>query len=147
MSNNSTLARKLQPQDYDVFVGMDVDKRSIALTQVDHLGIERSVSMPHEGATLLSYVGRHLRGRRIAFVYEAGPTGFGLYDTLSQAGYPCLVVTPAAVPTRGDGGYAPTGWTPASWPCNCVGEAWRGSACPARTTGCCVSTCSSVSSI
>lgn len=99
MSNDSTLARKLQPQDYDIFVGMDVDKRSIALTQVDHLGLERSVSMPHEGAVLLSYVRRHLRGRRIAFVYEAGPTGFGLHDTLSQAGYPCLVVTPAAVPT------------------------------------------------
>ncbi len=99
MSNDSTLARKLQPQDYDVFVGMDVDKRSIALTQVDHLGLERSVTMPHEGPVLLSYLEKHLRGRRVACVYEAGPTGFGLYDTLSQAGYPCRVVTPSAVPT------------------------------------------------
>jgi transposase len=99
VGKHSTLARKIQPQDYDVFVGMDVDKRSICLTQVDHLGLERSVSMPHEGALLLSYVGNHLRGRRIAFVYEAGPTGFGLYDTLSAAGYRCLVVTPASVPT------------------------------------------------
>lgn len=100
MGKHSTLARKIQPQEYDVFVGMDVDKRSIALTQVDHLGIERSVSMPHEGAVLLSYLGRQLRGRRVACVYEAGPTGFGLHDALSRAGYPCLVVTPSAVPTK-----------------------------------------------
>jgi len=99
MGNVSTFLRKIQPQDFDVFVGMDVDKRSIVLTQVDHLGAEKSVSMPHRGESLLNYVGNHLQGRRIAFVYEAGPTGFGLYDTLSQAGYPCLVVTPAAVPT------------------------------------------------
>jgi len=99
MLDSSTLVRKIRPQEYEVFIGMDVDSRSIVMTQVDHLGIEKSVSMPHQGRFLLRYVGNHLRGQRIAFVYEAGPTGFGLHDTLSQAGYPCLVVTPAAVPT------------------------------------------------
>lgn len=100
MHQDSTLVRKIQPQEYDVFVGMDVDKRSIALCQLDHLGVERSVTMPHEGAVLLRYVERHLSERRVAFVYEAGCTGFALHDTLSQAGYPCLVVTPSSVPTR-----------------------------------------------
>jgi len=99
MLDSSTLVRKIRPQEYDVFIGMDVDSRSIVMTQVDHLGIEKSVSMPHQGRSLLRYVGNHLRGQRIAFVYEAGPTGFGLHDTLGEAGYPCLVVTPAAVPT------------------------------------------------
>ena len=37
--------------------------------------------------------------KRTAFVYEAGPTGFGLYDDISGEGYGCLVVTPSAVPT------------------------------------------------
>lgn len=99
MNTESALTRKIQPQDYDVFVGMDVDKHSIALAQIDHLGMERSVSMPHKGAVLLSYIRKHLQRRRAAFVYEAGPTGFGLHDALSQAGYPCLVVTPSTVPT------------------------------------------------
>jgi len=99
MLNHSTLVRKIVPQEYDVFIGMDVDSRSIVLTQVDHLGIGKSVSMPHQGSFLLRYVGKHLREQRIAFAYEAGPTGFGLHDTLWQAGYPCLVVTPSAVPT------------------------------------------------
>ena len=35
----------------------------------------------------------------MAFVYEAGPTGFGLYDELVAAGHPCLVVAPSMVPT------------------------------------------------
>jgi transposase len=99
MSDGSTFARRIQPQDYDVFIGMDVDKRSIVLRQVDHPGVEKSVSMPYQGACLLGYVRKHLQGRRLAFAYEVGPTGFGLYDSLTAAGYPCLVVMPAAVPT------------------------------------------------
>jgi transposase len=99
MSDSITLVQRIQPQDFDVFIGMDVDKQSIVLRQVDHPGAEKSLSMPYQGAGLLGYVRRHLRGKRIAFAYEVGPTGFGLHDTLAQAGYPCLVVMPAAVPT------------------------------------------------
>jgi len=48
---------------------------------------------------LLGYVRGHLPNKRVAFAYEAGPTGFGLYDDILAAGYPCLVVTPSNVPT------------------------------------------------
>jgi transposase len=43
-------------------------------------------------------VQKHFPGQRLAFVYEAGPTGFGLYDELMAAGHPCLVVAPPMVP-------------------------------------------------
>lgn len=99
MSDSITSVQRIQPQDFDVFIGMDVDKHSIALRQVDHPGVEKSLSMPYQGACLLGYVRKHLRQQRIAFAYEVGPTGFGLHDTLAQAGYPCLVVMPSAVPT------------------------------------------------
>ena len=95
----STGVRKIQPQEYEVFLGMDVDKRSIVGLQVDHLGVEKGVRMPYDAATLLSYLQHHLPGQRVALVYEAGPTGFGLADALLGAGYPCLVVNPAQVPT------------------------------------------------
>jgi transposase len=78
---------------------MDVDKRSIALTHVDHLGLGKSVKMAHESEMVLSFVRNRLSGKRAAFVYEAGPTGFGLYDDIAAAGYDCLVVSPASVPT------------------------------------------------
>jgi transposase len=32
------------------------------------------------------------------FAYEAGPTGFGLYDAIAGAGYECLVVSPGSIP-------------------------------------------------
>ena len=99
MDNFSTVVRKIQPRDYDIFVGMDTDSRSIALTALDHLGLAKAVAMPHAGDVVLGYVHNHFAGKAVVFAYEAGPTGFGLYDTISAAGYTCLVVTPSAVPT------------------------------------------------
>jgi transposase len=99
MSNCITPVRVIDPREYDVFIGMDVDKRSIALTHIDHLGMEKSVKMAHESNMVLSFVRKRFPDKRNVFVYEAGPTGFGLYDDLTAAGYVCLVVSPASVPT------------------------------------------------
>lgn len=99
MEHCITSIRKIQPQEYDVFLGMDVDKRSIVGLAVDHKGTEKAVRMPYDATKMLHYVEHHLPGKRIVFVYEAGPTGFGLADDLTAAGYPCLVVNPAQVPT------------------------------------------------
>lgn len=99
MANCNTVVRRIDPREYDVFIGMDVDKRSIALTHVDHLGLEKSVKMAHKSEMVLSFVRNHFAGKHAALVYEAGPTGFGLYDDLTAAGYDCMVVSPASVPT------------------------------------------------
>lgn len=87
------------PRNYDVFAGLDVDKRSIAVTFADHRAMRKSLRLPHSATQLLSYTGKHFPGQRVAFVYEAGPTGFGLHDELTAAGHPCLVVSPSMVPT------------------------------------------------
>ncbi len=87
------------PRDYDVFAGLDVDKRSIAATFVDHEMALKSMSLPYDADNLLNYVGKTFAGKRVAFAYEAGPTGYGLYDRITGAGYPCLVVSPCMVPT------------------------------------------------
>jgi transposase len=47
----------------------------------------------------LSYVHRHFPGERVVFAYEAGPTGYGLYDQITASGYDCLVVAPSMIPT------------------------------------------------
>jgi transposase len=87
------------PRNYQVFAGLDVDKHSIAVTFCNHEGLLRSIRLPYSAAQLLNYVGKHFTGERLAFVYEAGPTGFGLYDELVAEGHPCLVVAPSMVPT------------------------------------------------
>jgi transposase len=59
----------------------------------------QSVRLPYSAELLLNYVRKNFPGQALAFVYEAGPTGFGLYDELTKAGYACLVVAPSMVPT------------------------------------------------
>jgi transposase len=94
----SVQAQVFMPRDYDVFGGLDVDKHSIAVTFCNHEGLLRSIRLPYSAAQLLNYVGKYFAGERLAFVYEAGPTGFGLYDELVAEQHTCLVVAPSMVP-------------------------------------------------
>ncbi len=87
------------PRDYDVFGRLDVDKHSIAVTFTDHARLMQALRLPYSSEQLLNYVRKHFPGQRMAFVYEAGPTGFGLYDDLVAHNHTCLVVAPAMVPT------------------------------------------------
>src|ERR687891_1893380 len=84
--------------DYDVFAGLDVDKRSISVTFTSHQGFIRSLCMPYSAEHLLNYVHKHFPGQKVAFVYEAGPTGYGLYDGIVAQAYPCLIVSPSMIP-------------------------------------------------
>lgn len=85
--------------EYDLFVGMDVDKVSLSVSVHDGQYPLKSVKMPYNAESFLSFVERHYPGKRVMCAYEAGPTGFGLYDAISGAGHDCLVVSPGSVPT------------------------------------------------
>lgn len=86
------------PRDYDLFVGLDVDKRSLSVTFLDHRHGQKSMRIPYSAEHLLQYTRRHFSGLRTVFAYEAGCTGFGLHDHLSRQGLRCLVVSPSQVP-------------------------------------------------
>ena len=94
-----TQVLELVPRAYEVFGGLDVDHHSISATFADHGKLMKSLRLPYSAPQLLNYVRKHFPGQRLAFVYEAGPTGFGLYDELVAAGHVCLVVAPPMVPT------------------------------------------------
>jgi transposase len=94
-----TVRTQFVPRNYDIFAGLDVDKKSMAVIFTDHQQLMQSLRLPYSAAQLLSYVRKHFAQQRVAFVYEAGPTGFGLHDELVAGGHPCLVVAPAMVPT------------------------------------------------
>lgn len=87
------------PRHYDVLAGLDVDKGSVSVTFVDHREMIRSMRIPSRADHLINYVRKRFPGQKVAFVYEAGPTGYGWYDQLTAASYPCLVVAPSMVPT------------------------------------------------
>ncbi|MFA6093923.1 MAG: IS110 family transposase [Elusimicrobiota bacterium] len=92
-------AEPFSPRRYDVFAGLDVDKTSISVTFMDHGNSVKSFRIPNKAENLLNYVSKNFPEKQVAFAYEAGPTGYGLYDSITAAGYPCLVVAPAMVPT------------------------------------------------
>ena len=86
------------PSDYDVFSGLDVDKRSISATFNNQQGHIRSLRMPNSVEHLVNYVRKHFPDQKVAFAYEAGPTGYGLYDGLVAQGYRCLIASPSMIP-------------------------------------------------
>ncbi len=86
------------PRDYDVFAGLDVDKRSISVTFTDHQGLLKSLRMPYSVEHLVSHVRKHFPNQKVAFAYEAGPTGYGLYDGLVAQDFSCLIASPSMIP-------------------------------------------------
>src|SRR6266545_5581186 len=86
------------PRDYNVFAGLDVDKRSISVTFTDHDRFLKSLRTPYSVEHLLNHVRKHFPDKKVAFVYEAGPTGYGLYDGIVAQAYPCLIAAPSMIP-------------------------------------------------
>ena len=95
---NQTATSKFVPRNYDIFAGLDVDKKSMAVVITDHGGAMRSLRLEHSATPLMNYIRKHFPGQRVAFAYEAGPTGFGLHDELVGQGYTCVVTAPSKVP-------------------------------------------------
>jgi len=75
-------------------VGLDVHARSVAAAAID--GVTGELTQ-----TRLTPSHDHIRSwieelpGPVAVVYEAGPTGFGLYRTLTRAGVRCVVAAPS----------------------------------------------------
>jgi transposase len=90
--------QKIQPNDHDLFVGMDTDKASIVVDYLSHEDKQRVVKMPNKPEQLVSTTRNLFPNQRPVFAYEAGPTGWGLYDHLTKEGYKCLVVAPSMIP-------------------------------------------------
>ena len=87
------------PNQYDIFIGVDVDKKSFAFTVKDQTHMLRTKKIPSEPESLYNYIRKNHPDKKVLCAYEAGPTGFGLYDYMSEKEISCLVVSPSAIPT------------------------------------------------
>jgi transposase len=92
------------PKSTTLFVGMDVHKETIDIAiatnrlngKVRHYG-----QINHRIDTLDKLVAKLKREASVLkFVYEAGPTGFGLFRHLTRKGHQCDVVAPSLIPKR-----------------------------------------------
>jgi len=87
-----------------MFVGMDVHKESIDISLAEE---GRDGEVRHYGSIAgdleaLAKVVKALRAptRRLRFVYEAGPCGFGIHRYLTAQGEECVEVNPSSMPKR-----------------------------------------------
>ena len=75
-------------------VGLDVHARSVAAAAIDGVtGELRQARLTPSHDHIRSWI--HGLDGPVAVVYEAGPTGFGLYRALTAAGVRCVVAAPS----------------------------------------------------
>jgi transposase len=92
------MAKKVNVNEYDLLVPMDVDKKSIHAVIMTQDKIIRKVTSPYDPANIVGYIRKKFAGKRVLFAYEAGPTGYGLYDHLTEQKLDCLVAVPSMIP-------------------------------------------------
>jgi transposase len=89
-------------ESINFFVGLDAHKDSISVA-VCEAGREPSRFVGTLGPDVQGVI-KTLRkygpARHVSVVYEAGPTGYGLYRELSRRGYRCEIIAPSLTPPR-----------------------------------------------
>lgn len=83
---------------YDVFIGIDVDKKSYSFTVKDHTTMVTSKRIPSNPKQLYQYISKRYNGNRVLCAYESGPTGLALHDYLVSKNIECLLVSPFLIP-------------------------------------------------
>lgn len=90
---------KLDFSGQQVFIGIDVAKKSWKVCIYVGPHFHRAFAQPPSPQALVKYLHVHLPGAEYHCVYEAGYFGFWIHENLVQAGVNCIVVNPADVPT------------------------------------------------
>jgi transposase len=92
---------KLSFKGQPIYVGIDVSKKSwqvsIHTEQFEH----KTFSAPPDVEVLKNYLHRNFPQADYQCVYEAGFTGYWIYEKFQKCGINCLVVNSADVPTKG----------------------------------------------
>lgn len=85
------------------YIGLDVHKDTIAIAVAPGgpgLEVQDRGEIAHDTVLLLKRLKALGRPEKLFVAYEAGPTGYGLYRKLSEAGISCMVVAPSKTPRR-----------------------------------------------
>jgi len=82
---------------YDIYIGNDVDQKSFSLNIRGRYQQMMTKKIPAEPEQLYNFICRQFSGHNVVVGYEAGPTGFGLYDYLVSRDMPCVMLSPASV--------------------------------------------------
>ena len=89
-------------KQFRIFVGLDVHKDSISIA-VAQQGREPAKflgTVPTDLARLKRKLAPLGKPEELQICYEAGPTGYGLYRSLSKLDYSVLVIAPSKTPRK-----------------------------------------------
>ena len=91
-------------QSTTTYVAMDTHKKtiSVAIAEGGRRGEARFIGeIPSRPEAVTKMVDRLAKKHgKLAFCYEAGPCGYGLYRQIKVLGHECVVVAPSLIPTR-----------------------------------------------
>jgi transposase len=82
----------------EVFIGIDVHKRTYALAVKTENGAVEKVSMPASPAGLVQFIKRRFPHQSVQTSYEAGFSGYSLHRRLEAEGIRNLVVNASSIP-------------------------------------------------
>lgn len=83
----------------DIYIGLDVHKKNWDVSiYVDNIHHESVHISPPSTKTLTEMLKKKYPGGQYHVVYEAGFSGFWIYDELTEEGIDCVVVSPADIP-------------------------------------------------
>lgn len=84
------------------YVGLDVhkDSTSVAACDASRSAARFVGTVGPDIRQLLKVLAKAGEPAEVSIVYEAGPTGFGLYRELRRRGYHCEIVAPSMIPRR-----------------------------------------------
>lgn len=85
-------------KDYDIFVGVDVDKKSFSVNVTDRDNMSITKNMPAKPEQMYNYLRNNYADKRILCAYETGATGFSLYDYFNAHQMSCVMVSPLTIP-------------------------------------------------
>ena len=81
-----------------LFIGLDVHKKSWSVTIQEGLAVLKRFSMEPHPTTLIAYVQKHYPTYKVECCYESCCLGYYIYRALRAAGWNVLVVNPGDIP-------------------------------------------------
>ena len=94
-------SKSIEFSGMNVYVGMDVHKKSWSVTILTDEMEHRTFNQPPSPETLHRYLHKQFPGADYHSAYESGFSGFGHHRQLVELGINNLVINPADVPTTG----------------------------------------------
>lgn len=91
------------PRQYGIYIGLDVHKDTIAVAIAPSDGSKPRYygEIANTSKSVDKLIAKiNPAGEVLAFCYEAGPCGYGLYRKLIAMGHDCIVVAPSLIPSK-----------------------------------------------